>query len=389
MDTSFINNKATSFLGRGGGICIIDRNKYCKVDSCLIFWNGHTTINFINNSAYEGPMIYGGMMDRCSKIRNNSPISLLTEVLYSNNRRYNFKAHGIYSDSVKFCFCDTFKPDCNTRMKDRKLFPGQTLFLYVACVDQMEQPMPCEVRSEYSLFYHLGLGQNLRYIRDCEKLSFNAHTNYQGTFSLSIMGKLFCNQSMWNTLRVRIVIEECPRGFQRINGSCQCDTRLQKTFNMIECDIDNNLVHIKKPGWFSYNGDCLRVHDKCPLNYCNLNESGSLLSNPDSLCANNHGGILCGGCVANYSVGLGSWKCMKCSNLSSYNFIWLTVVIALAGVVLVVFLLLVKMTVSSGTINGLIFYANILSFSGLLDYTCSIHPLLQGIPIMDKLGLWY
>ena len=69
---------------------------------------------------------------------------------------------------------------------------------------------------------------------------------------------------------------------------------------------------------------------------------------------------------------------MKCSNSSSYNFIWLTVVIALAGVVLVMFLLLVKMTVSSGTINGLISYANILSFSGLLDYyTCSLDPILR------------
>ena len=42
------------------------------------------------------------------------------------------------------------------------------------------------------------------------------------------------------------------------------------------------------------------------------------------------------------------------------------------------FLLLVKMTVSSGTINGLRFYANILSFSGLLDYPeCSIHRILR------------
>ena len=49
---------------------------------------------------------------------------------------------------------------------------------------------------------------------------------------------------------------------------------------------------------------------------------------------------------------------MKCMNLSKYNFIWLTVVIELAGVVLVVFLLLVKITVSSGTINGFMLYAN-------------------------------
>ena len=51
--------------------------------------------------------------------------------------------------------------------------------------------------------------------------------------------------------------------------------------------------------------------------------------------------------LANYSVVLGSWRCKMCSHISSYNFIWLTVAMALAGVVLVVFLLLVKMTVSS------------------------------------------
>ena len=53
--------------------------------------------------------------------------------------------------------------------------------------------------------------------------------------------------------------------------------------------------------------------------------------------------------------------------MSSYNLIWLTFVMGLADVVLVVLLLLVMMTVSSGTINGLILYVNIVSFSGLLD----------------------
>ena len=53
--------------------------------------------------------------------------------------------------------------------------------------------------------------------------------------------------------------------------------------------------------------------------------------------------------IGNYSVVLGSWKCMECSHSSTYNFIWLTVVMALAGLTLVVLLMLVKMTVSSGT----------------------------------------
>ena len=56
----------------------------------------------------------------------------------------------------------------------------------------------------------------------------------------------------------------------------------------------------------------------------------------------------------------------------------MTLLLALAGVLLVAFLMLLKMTVSSGTLNGLILYANILSVSGMLDYrNCSINPFCR------------
>ena len=52
--------------------------------------------------------------------------------------------------------------------------------------------------------------------------------------------------------------------------------------------------------------------------------------------------------------------------------------LALAGVLLVAFLMLLKMTVSSGTLNGLILYVNILSVNGLLDdRNCTINPFLR------------
>ena len=57
---------------------------------------------------------------------------------------------------------------------------------------------------------------------------------------------------------------------------------------------------------------------------------------------------------------------MECSHSPRYNFVWLTVVMAMAGVVFIVFLSVFKMTVSSGTLNGLIFYANVISFDRLL-----------------------
>ena len=79
------------------------------------------------------------------------------------------------------------------------------------------------------------------------------------------------------------------------------------------------------------------------------------MSTPDHQCANNRSGILCGKCQPVLSQVLGSSNCKKCSNL----WLFLLLPFALAGVALVAFLMVLSLTVSSGTINGLIFYANI------------------------------
>ena len=61
--------------------------------------------------------------------------------------------------------------------------------------------------------------------------------------------------------------------------------------------------------------------------------------------------------IRSYSLVLGSSKCLQCSNLH----IWLIIPFALAGVALVLLLLVCRLTVAAGTINGLIFYANIVT----------------------------
>ena len=58
----------------------------------------------------------------------------------------------------------------------------------------------------------------------------------------------------------------------------------------------------------------------------------------------------------------------------------MNLLLALGGVLLVAYLMLLKMTVSSETLNGLILCANILSVSGLLDYrNCTINPFLHAL----------
>ena len=86
-----------------------------------------------------------------------------------------------------------------------------------------------------------------------------------------------------------------------------------------------------------------------------MNDTDYALANTiDAQCNYNRSSLLCGKCQKGFSLVFGSSKCLKCSN--SYLSL-----LALAGIVLVVFLLILKLTVAVGTINGLIFYANIVS----------------------------
>ena len=118
------------------------------------------------------------------------------------------------------------------------------------------------------------------------------------------------------------------------------------------------------------------MHRDCPLGYCQGESDTISLAHPDEQCANNRSGVICGACRDNYSIALGSSRCLDCTSSSAY--IWLIPVFAVAGVALVALLLVCDMTISHGTLNGLIFYANVISISGLIDLqNCSIHPVLS------------
>ena len=79
------------------------------------------------------------------------------------------------------------------------------------------------------------------------------------------------------------------------------------------------------------------------------------LDDPDAQCSSGRRGILCGTCRQNYSLAFGSLHCIHCSDA----YLTLVIPFALAGVALVVILFLLRLTVAAGTLNGLIFYANI------------------------------
>ena len=166
---------------------------------------------------------------------------------------------------------------------------------------------------------------------------------------------------------VNVTLEDCPMGFElRDDGTCDCDQAigsLSTDETPVTCDIQNRIGYITRSGtiWIGVvthqnNTGVYYWHKKCPRNYCNFSKISVDLRNPDTQCNQNRGGVLCGECLGDYSLQLGNSNCLLCDNS---HMILLLVVFAVLGILLVVFISVLDLTVANGTINGLIFYANV------------------------------
>ena len=163
---------------------------------------------------------------------------------------------------------------------------------------------------------------------------------------------------------VRITILPCPLGLiltKEKLDQCQCQPYLTKDF-VESCTIMNKVGILYRNGtsWIGRspsNNTTILANKYCPFGYCNSTKLGVNLDNPDIQCALNHSGVLCGGCAPNFSLAIGSSKCIDCPD---NNGVALLVVFIVAGVALVLFIKLLDITVAHGTINGLILYANII-----------------------------
>ena len=165
---------------------------------------------------------------------------------------------------------------------------------------------------------------------------------------------------------VSVHLLPCPVGFELSEyNDCVCSASLANF--VISCSIETLLITRKSPVWLSaVNNTRARdegknmsvvylIHQHCPFDYCLSGDFNFSLADPDAQCNHNHSGILCGQCKHGYSLTLGTNECKQCTNI----YLLLLVPFGLAGILLIVFLSLTDLTVTAGTINGLLFFANI------------------------------
>ena len=157
---------------------------------------------------------------------------------------------------------------------------------------------------------------------------------------------------------------DCPPGFTlNDQQSCDCDERIRT--NLLSCNISDQTVSRHGNIWVnaSFNGNTSNgviVHKHCPFEYCKPEQLDVNLTHPETQCAFDRYGTLCGACKPDFSLALGGSQCLpkcKCSN----KYLLLLIAFILAGFAPVFFIKILNLTVSQGTINGLIFYANIVA----------------------------
>ena len=359
---------------KGGAIFVNDKTyeeNTCRVAPCF-FGESPGIMVFKNNSAPQGAVLYGGFLDRCIYNSTTSGIEY-----FKKTSQYEPIPLAVSSDSIRMCLCtEDHEVNCSTREMSYSRKRGQSINMFGTVVDQDMNPKGSFIMARYEeADAKLGEGEGKTESgNNCTYLSYHVTTDNTSA-TLFLHPEDLCDHSDFSKVTISITLLPCPRGFEMRMGRCECDRRLIDFFNEPACDIDTETVERRGPIWLRYDKHYLKVHRRCPLDYCNTFHSISIIR-PDEQCANHRSGVLCGACQDNYSHALGGTKCLQCT--SSYAVAWLIPVFAVTGIALVTLLLVCNMTISHATLNGLIFYSNVISITGLTTLkNCSINPALS------------
>ena len=373
QNTTFQNNSGGAIFARNTVLYLHDNALYVEdsIENChndrfslLQFSRSDWKIFFTNNTAFKGPILYGkNLLSNCSYD-------------YLNRFGISPSTRTITSDAVNVCFCnDESKANCSLRQKELSAYRGQLISFNVTTLTRCGNFTPSLLDNCDDLELILGKGKCYQNIsKTCKEVKFRVSCKDELTGNLTLKLKGPCRDI--NKLTVQIMFKDCPRGFQLDTSEedfykCNCDKRLKDFGSKLVCQIDSGTLNYQGILWFQYKNKTLEVCKTCPFDYCNKTITSLYIN--ESQCANNRYGVVCGACKDSFSLALGSSRCINCSK--KYNF-WIVPLFVVIGLIIVLGMLFLDLTVSIGLINGLIFYANILSISGLTK-NCSIHPLLS------------
>jgi hypothetical protein len=343
-------------------------------------------------------VLYGGLLDRCAvsqfaEVRKkfahdfenrNSGIAYFKNVSYYHNTKELIldmeKANiSISSDPVRVCLCINNEHECTLQNHNAiRVKKGEMFKVSLVAVDQVGKPVNATIQTSL-MFAGSGLteGQLARKITArCTELIFNVVSPYtsENMTVYALDGPCKDADLSKETIEIHFLPCSCPVGLQvsgmsKSNCTCECHSDIKQYVE--HCDHHTGLFvkHLPESKvWISYINDTnlnitgYLVYPNCPFDYClytsppiNLN----LDNGADAQCSSNRSSVLCGSCQPGLTLSLGSSRCLQCPSYWPALLVTITIAAIIAGIALVTLLLVLNMTVAVGTLNGLIFYANV------------------------------
>ena len=419
----FTHNTVGGAAGYGGGLCLEQRSTFSILPHALVYWeNNHAAVFggaiyfsdynpfsycvssddlssymakeecffqptgqnlssgsdaqliFKNNSAdVAGNVLFGGVVDNCqlTGLYSNNSSGEVFDMLVNTDDNTN---SNISSNPFHVCRCENNLPNCSESSYNvpYAVYPGETFQVSVVTVGQRNGTVPTTVRSN---IYMQTSASDLLYSQYVQKVNRTCTKLNYTVFSLSpsMTVELRADNSLYvqsfqcfayeYVLVIRVnLTQTCPPGFNisESEKSCICQQRLAQYTQ--KCNITNRLGYITRDSggqfWVGYDNQSneLILHPHCPFDYCVNFTVVFPLNNTDIQCAYDRSGLLCGACKNGYSLVLGGSNCKHCTN----DNLALVILFAVMGVALVLLLLVCKLTVATGTLSGLLFYANII-----------------------------
>ena len=361
------------------------------------YCNGSFSITFIYNHAQKGGhAVYATPIYNC----------IFSRILAVSPQEYNcdrglmdyFTVTPLPEDSndgqvlsfpehVNYCGCSD--PNlCNGTSQYLTTYPGRTVRLNVTSVDHNNNLSPSVVYTQVDTNgpqnITLGPQQSNQWIGTvCGIIEYQIYGPEKASFKL-----LLSNHPSASPTIIHVKLLPCEPGFTLMpdvsTSGLKCDCSQFFTSLGVACDISDGTVTRSKTNWIGvYNNTDPALAETCPKDYCNAAIRNLSPARPGYLCNGGRTGIICGHCHGNLSVIFGSSKYQECSDM------WLTtlVMFAVSGVILVAALFFLNLTITQGTLYGLIFYANIIQVNTSIFFNQSTLNPLQVIVSFVNLDL--
>ena len=377
--------------------------------------NSSSVIFSGNRAGRGGSDMYGAILLGC----NTSDSHDVPHVGHSNETSWYFdtplmkhlhfsntdRLSSVSSDPIMVCFCNTTNlPDCSDRTHHMQTYPGLEINTSIATVGYYGGTSPGIVLVSAQ---HVTL---VRYYGQNETTNcFQLHILLQNTSSTTALVDIKIKDVKQGLgVSIGVDILKCPIGFTEISGQCHCEHFLDASLaryapigpspfsfaveghsaldyldaSNVQCNLSATPFMFLRSGngWFAYknNTQCITGTTNCPFDYCNRSNVSFNIMAPDRQCVANRVGILCGQCQSHLSIMLGSNRCGTCSNW----YLFLLPVFALAAIVLVAVLMFLNLSVSVGTINGLLFYTNMVKLNEAFFFPNG------RVPVMSQFISW-